>query len=55
MGGESLDMADLSPVVANAETFEVCRCYVIGDYEKARSMIKNIIGTLTTENDDANP
>jgi hypothetical protein len=39
------DMAELSPVVAGAETFEVYRAYVFGDDTEARGMVENIIRT----------
>ena len=44
-GSDYIDMAEISPVVASAETFEVCRLYVIEDDEEARSVIENIMGT----------
>lgn len=49
-GTECVDMGEISPVVASAEMFEVCRIYVIEDDTEARSMVENIIGTeLRTE------
>lgn len=44
-GAEYVDMAEISPVVASAETFEVCRVYITEDDTEARCMIENIIGT----------
>ena len=44
-GTEYVDMAEFSPVVASAETFEVCRVYISeGDIE-ARQMLENIMRT----------
>ena len=40
-----VDMARLSPVVASAETFVVCRAYHDEDDTEGQSMIENIIGT----------
>ena len=39
------DMARLSPVVASAETFVVCRAYHDEDDTEGRTMLENIIGT----------
>jgi hypothetical protein len=39
------DMAHLSPVVASAETFEICRIYHNADDIDAQTMIKNILRT----------
>ena len=46
------DMARLSPVVASAETFEVCRAYHDEDDTEGRSMIENIIGTYWQSGED---
>jgi hypothetical protein len=43
--GSPRDMAELSPVVAGAETFEICRAYVFRDDTEAHDMVENIIGT----------
>lgn len=44
LGGESVqDMADLSPAVANATAFEVCRVYVGDTDVAARGMIEDVI------------
>jgi uncharacterized protein len=48
----SLDMADISPVVASAETFEVCRIYVIRGDNESETMIMNIIRTSPEESTD---
>src|SRR5438067_8603498 len=44
-GNEYIDMAELSPVVASAEAFEVCRLYTDEDDNDARGMIENIMRT----------
>jgi HD superfamily phosphohydrolase len=44
-GAEYVDMAQISPVVASAETFEVCRVYITEGDNEARDMLENIIGT----------
>jgi HD superfamily phosphohydrolase len=44
-GTEYADMAELSPVVASAENFEVCRVYITEGDTGARSMVENIMGT----------
>jgi len=44
-GPKYVDMAAISPVVASAETFEVCRVYITDGDTEARSMLENIIGT----------
>jgi HD superfamily phosphohydrolase len=43
--GSPRDMAELSPVVAGAETFEIFRAYVFRDDTEAHGMVENIIGT----------
>jgi uncharacterized protein len=48
-GAEYVDMAEISPVVASAETFEVCRVYITEGDAEARSMFENIIGTKCAE------
>jgi HD superfamily phosphohydrolase len=48
----SLDMADISPVVASAETFEVCRIYATEDDSDSRTMIQNIMRTMAEESTD---
>ena len=47
------DMARLSPVVASAETFEVCRAYHDKDDTEGRDVIQNIIGTYELGKEDA--
>lgn len=47
-----VDMASLSPVVASAQTFEVCRAYCDADDSDARSVIQNIIRTHKQGNSD---
>lgn len=44
-GAEYVDMAEISPVVASAETFEVCRVYIMDGDNEARDMLANIMGT----------
>ena len=46
------DMALLSPVVASAETFEVCRAYHDEDDTEGRSMIENIVRTYRLTGED---
>lgn len=43
--GEPRDMAELSPVIAGAETFSISRAYVSRDDTEARSMLENIMRT----------
>lgn len=43
--GEPRDMAELSPVIAGAETFSISRAYVFRDDTEARSMVENIMRT----------
>ena len=38
-------MAEISPVVAGAETFEVCRVYIADDDTEARNVLENKIRT----------
>jgi hypothetical protein len=44
-GKGTVDMAEISPVVASAETFEVCRVYITDGDTEAKDMIENILGT----------
>jgi HD superfamily phosphohydrolase len=44
-GTEYVDMAEFSPVVASAETFEVCRVYITEGDTEARHVLGNIMGT----------
>jgi HD superfamily phosphohydrolase len=46
---DPVDMAEISPVVASAETFEVCRAYVLVDDSESKAMIENIIGIIAME------
>lgn len=48
-GAGYVDMAEISSVVASAETFEVCRVYLDGGDTEAKSMVENIIGTELTK------
>jgi HD superfamily phosphohydrolase len=48
--GEPRDMADLSPVIAGAEIFEVCRAYAFRDDTEARGVIENVIRTELRRN-----
>lgn len=48
----SLDMADISPVVASAETFEVCRIYVAKGDSESETMVRNIMRTTPEESSD---
>ena len=48
----SLDMADISPVVASAETFEVCRVYIAKGDSESEAMIQNIMRTTPEESTD---
>jgi uncharacterized protein len=50
--GSWLDMADISAVVASAETFEVCRAYVVQGDTDGEAMIMNIIRTTPEESTD---
>ena len=43
--GSVLDMAQISAVVNEAETFEVCRIYVSEDDSDSKSMLENIVRT----------
>jgi HD superfamily phosphohydrolase len=47
--GEPLDMADISPVVANAASFEGCRAYVTRGDTASEAMLGNIIRTTVQE------
>lgn len=49
--GSPRDMAELSPVIAHAEPFNVCRAYVFRDDNDANSMIENIMRTKIPEGD----
>lgn len=43
--GPPSDMADLSPVIAHAEPFNICRAYVFRDDSEAERVIENIMRT----------
>jgi uncharacterized protein len=45
-GGRVEDMANLSPVVASAAKFEVCRAYVTGGDSADRVMVENVMRTV---------
>ncbi|MEQ9641610.1 MAG: HD domain-containing protein [Alphaproteobacteria bacterium] len=47
--GHFEDMADLSAVVASAETFETCRAYYNADDTDGRDMLENIVRTKSGE------
>jgi hypothetical protein len=44
--GPPRDMAELSPVIANAEPFNLCRVYTFRDDSDAWDMVENIIRTI---------
>lgn len=44
-GEDHVDMAEISPVVASAETFEVCRIYITDGDTEAKCMVENICRT----------
>ena len=44
--GDVFDMAERSPIVASAETFELCRVYIAEGDNEAKDMVENIIGTI---------
>jgi hypothetical protein len=44
-GNHTVDVAEISPVVASAETFEVCRIYFTDGDTEAKGMIENILRT----------
>lgn len=48
-GSNILDMADISPVVASAENFEVCRVYTFPGDTDASTEVENIIRTSVVE------
>lgn len=43
--GRPRDMAELSPIIAAAEPFEICRAYVFRDDTEAAEMVENEIRT----------
>lgn len=45
LGRDPVDMAEISPVVASAETFDVCRVYLPEDDTDGRSVLENIMRT----------
>jgi uncharacterized protein len=51
--GPPIDMADLSPVIANAEPFNVCRSYIFRDDTESAGMIENIVRTKVQESGNA--
>lgn len=51
--GAPQDMADLSPTIAYAEPFNLCRIYVFRDDADAESVIENIVRTNARETTDA--
>ncbi|MCX7382620.1 MAG: HD domain-containing protein [Alphaproteobacteria bacterium] len=53
--GVPRDMAEISPVVAGAETFEVCRVYITERDTESRSMLMNIMRTSVGEITHASP
>lgn len=52
--GPPSDMAELSPIIAHAEPFSLCRAYVFRDDTEAESMVKNIVRTKIWENGNGN-
>lgn len=44
-----LDMADISPTVASAKSYDVCRVYTFRGDTEAETEVRNIIGTSITE------
>jgi hypothetical protein len=46
-------MAEISPVVASAETFEVCRVYVTEGDTEARTVVENKLRTEARAKGDA--
>lgn len=44
-GGTIRDMAEISKIVASAETYEVCRCYIWDDDTTGRDVVENIMRT----------
>jgi uncharacterized protein len=50
--GPPNDMAELSPTIAHAEPFNICRAYVFRDDTDADSMIRNIMRTKIGESHD---
>ncbi|WP_082473146.1 HD domain-containing protein [Methylobacterium sp. Leaf85] len=51
--GRSKDMADLSPIIGNAESFNLCRAYVFRDDVEASEIVWNIMRTKIEECNDA--
>jgi HD superfamily phosphohydrolase len=49
------DMAELSPVIAGAEPFEICRAYVARGDSKARLQVENTTRTEIERTTDGNP
>lgn len=53
--GTPRDMAELSPVIAHAESFNICRAYVFRDDSEAADVVENEIRTSIESPTDANP
>ncbi len=51
--GPPKDMADLSPIIAHAEPFNLCRAYVFRDDTEAEAVIENIMRTKIQESNNA--
>jgi uncharacterized protein len=51
--GPPTDMADVSPVIANAEPFNLCRAYIFRDDTESASVIENIVRTKIQESGNA--
>ena len=51
--GPPSDMAELSPVIAHAEPFNLCRAYIFRDDTEADVVIRNITRTKIRESDNA--
>ena len=52
--GEPRDMAELSPVIAGAETYSISRAYVFRSDSEARTIVENIMRTEIQESNHGN-
>lgn len=52
--GDPIDVAEVSPVIAAAETFEICRAYVLRDDRKALDIVRNKMRTEIERAKDGN-
>ncbi len=55
VGRSVTDVATLSPVIAGAEPFEICRAYITRGDSQARAQVENIIRTNTPRSTHGNP